>query len=63
MITGNQTPRQYIAESISRLVQMQARMIQEDIANGGPGEAPDLHELFAREYPGAVAPEVLVVLV
>jgi len=55
---GEDTPTEYITESLWRLAEEQRRIIEADLAQGGPGEAPDLAELFEREYPEAVAPEV-----
>jgi hypothetical protein len=47
---------EYITDGIYDLLEKQRRMIQEDLDRGGHGEAPDLAELFEREYPDACAP-------
>ena len=54
---GDDTPIEYIAESIHQLAEKQRVMIEADLANGGPGTAPDLSVLFEREYPEACAPD------
>jgi hypothetical protein len=53
---GDDTPVEYIADSLYLLAEQQRKMIEEDLEKGGPGEAPDLSELFAQKYPEHVAP-------
>ena len=55
-VAGDDTPVEYISESLYRLTQEQQALIEKDIAQGGPGTAPDLSVLFAKHYPEACAP-------
>ena len=53
---GEDTPLEYITDSIWHLLEKQRLIIEEDLARGGFGDAPDLAALFEREYPEACAP-------
>jgi hypothetical protein len=53
---GEDTPLEYITDSIWHLLEKQRLIIEEDLARGGYGDAPDLAALFEREYPEACAP-------
>ena len=44
-VAGDDTPVEYISESLYRLTQEQQALIEKDIAQGGPGTAPDLSVL------------------